>query len=111
MSSEQRSETPIWLSDKGVINEVLFCKEFSELYPMLYIGNKFITVDGTVSMDKVSALVGNMMIPYVCTNLSRKVKSAIDALKLYCYKDKLPACADEIHVMNGIVKASGRFIP
>ena len=111
MSLEQKLETPLWLSDKGVINEVQFCKEFSELYPMLYIDNKFITVDGVISIDKVSALVGNMIIPYVYTNLSRKVKSVIEALKLYCYKDKLPACADEIHVMNGIVKASGRFMP
>ncbi len=111
MSLEQDCGTPEWLSDKGVINEVMFCKEFTELYPMKYIDNKFITVDGEITLDKVSAQVGNMLIPYVSTSLARKVKSLTDALKLYCHTDKLITCSDEIHIQNGILKTSGRFIP
>jgi len=111
MNYKPSSDAPEWLSDKGVINEVLFCKEFTEFYPMKYIDNKFITVDGETTLDKVSAQVGNMLIPYVSTSLARKVKSLTDALKLYCHTDKLINCSDEIHLSNGILKTNGRFIP
>ncbi len=111
MSYRPSSDAPEWLSDKGVINEVMFCKEFTELYPMKYINNKFITVDGETTLDKVSAQVGNMLIPHVSTSLARKVKSLTDALKLYCHTDKLITCSDEIHLLNGVLKTSGRFIP
>lgn len=110
MSYERNSDNPEWLSDKGVINEVLFCKEFVEMYPLKYIDNKFISVDGTVPVDKVSAQISNMLIPHVYTNLARKVKSLTDALKLYCHTDRLITCSDEIHIQNGILKTSGRFI-
>lgn len=110
MSYERNSDNPEWLSDKGVINEVLFCKEFVEMYPLKYIDNKFISVDGTVPVDKVSAQISNMLIPHVYTNLARKVKSLTDALRLYCHTDRLITCSDEIHIQNGILKTSGRFI-
>lgn len=111
MSCKENYEAPEWLSEKGVINEVMFCKEFTELYPMKYIDNKFITIDGEFAPDKVSALIGNMLIPYVSTSLARKVKSLTDALRVYCHADKPITCPDEIHVLNGILKVSGRFIP
>ena len=110
MSYEPKSDSPAWLSDKGIINEVQFCKEFLELYPMKYIDNKFITVDGVITAEKVSCLISDTLIPYIFTNIARKVKSLTDALKLYCYTDKQITCSDEIHVNNGIVKTSGRFI-
>lgn len=111
MAYKQNYESPEWLSDKGVIDEVQFCKEFTELHPLKYINNKFITLDGTVSSDKISAMVGDMLIPYVTTGIAKKVKSLTEALKFYCYTDKLITCSDEIHLLNGILKTSGRFIP
>lgn len=111
MSYEPKSGNPAWLSDKGIINEMLFCKEFLEWYPIKYIDNKFITVDGVITTEKVSCLICDTLLPYIFTNIARRVKSLTDALKLYCYTDKLITCSDEIHVNNGIVKTSGRFIP
>jgi putative DNA primase/helicase len=110
MNYETNLDNPEWLSDKGVINEVLFCKEFVELYPMKYIDSKFISVDGVVTTDKISAQISDMLIPHVYTNLARKVKSLTEALKLYCHTDELKTCSDEIHVQNGILKTSGRYI-
>lgn len=110
MSLEEDCGTPEWLSDKGIINEVQFCKEFTELHPLKYIDNKFISLDGTISTDKISAMVGDMLIPYVTTGIAKKVKALTEALKFYCYTDKLITCSDEIHVKNGILKTSGRFI-
>lgn len=111
MPYKQKSPRPEWLSEKGIVNEVLFSAEFLKQHPMKYVNDKFISVDGTMSDSKVSALVGEMMIPYVSTGLARKIKSATDALKFMCHADTLPCCSDEIHVRNGILKTSGRFIP
>ena len=111
MGSEKHSENPEWLSEKGVINEVLFCKCFTEIYPVIYTDGRFISVDGTVPVDKLTALIGEMLIPYVFTSLARRVKVLTDAMRIYCHRDELSICPDEIHVNNGILKTSGRFIP
>ena len=110
MGYGQNYGTPEWLSDKGVINEVQFCKEFTELHPLKYTGGKFISSDGTIAAEKISAMVSDMLIPYATTGIAKKVKAITEALRLYCYTDKLPCCCDEIHVRNGILKTSGRFI-
>lgn len=110
MSLEQSLEQPSWLLDGNKVNEVKFCDEFTERYPMKYIDNRFINVDGTVPIEKVSTLVSDMLIPYVVTGIARRVKSIVDFLKLYCHAEKLNVCSDEIHVLNGVLKISGRFI-
>lgn len=56
-------------------------------------------------------MVGDMLIPCVTTGIAKKIKALTEALKFYCYTDKLITCSDEIHVKNGILKTSGRFIP
>ena len=63
MGSEKHSENPEWLSEKGVINEVLFCKCFTEIYPVIYTDGRFISVDGTVPVDKLTALIGECLSP------------------------------------------------
>ncbi|MGM9937182.1 MAG: hypothetical protein ACI38A_07535 [Candidatus Ornithomonoglobus sp.] len=110
MSSAPDADSPVWLSDRGVINEVGFCEDFVRLYPIKYINNQFLTVDGVISEEKVAYHISNMLMPYVRTNIARKVKSICGTLKLYCYNEKLPFAPDEIHVKNGILKTSGRFI-
>ncbi len=78
MSYEQKSDTSEWLGKKGIINEVLFCKEFTELHPMKYIDEKFITIDGEISLDKVSAQIGDMLIRTGIPNLMyRPVRSIL----------------------------------
>ena len=111
MNSEQRTDFPEWLSDNGTINEVEFCKAFTDMYPMYCINGRFIGIDGVITADKVSSLVSNTIMPYVSTGLARKVKALTDALRLYCYNESVITCPDEIHVQNGILKTSGRFIP
>lgn len=111
MSFEKKCDNPEWLSEKGVINEVLFCEEFVKLYPLKYVDNKFVSVDGVISADTVSRNIANMLMQYVGTSLSRKVKSLTEAMKLYCYDDSVKNSPDEIHISNGFVKPSGEFFP
>ena len=111
MAYEKSSYTPEWLSNKGAVNEVLFCTEFLKEHPMKFVERKFVSVDGILSMDEVRSMIGQMMLPYVATGFARKVKSAAEALQYICRSDKPGCCRDEIHVRNGILKTSGRFIP
>lgn len=110
MSSELSLDQPDWLFDGTKVNEVMFCDEFTERYPMKYIDNSFVTADGIIPAEKVAALVSDMLTPYVVTGVARRVKNIVDYLKLYCHADTLEVCGDEIRVLNGVLKTSGRFI-
>lgn len=48
ISSELSLDQPEWLFDGTKVNEVMFCDEFTERYPMKYIDNSFFTADGII---------------------------------------------------------------
>ena len=111
MNCEKNYDRPEWLSPKGVVNEVMFCEEFEKLYPLKYVDNKFVSVDGIVSTETVAKNIADILMQYVCTSIPRRVKSIIGTLEYCCSIDTMMNCPDEIHVSNGIVKSSGQFIP
>lgn len=111
MNCEKNYDRPEWLSPKGVVNEVMFCEEFEKLYPLKYVDNKFVSVDGIISTETVAKNIADILMQYVCTSIPRRVKSIIGTLEYCCSIDTIMNCPDEIHVSNGIVKSSGQFIP
>lgn len=111
MNCEKNYDRPEWLSPKGVVNEVMFCEEFEKLYPLKYIDNKFVSVDGIISTETVAKNIADILMQYVCTSIPRRVKSIIGTMEYRCSIDTMMNCPDEIHVSNGIVKSSGQFIP
>ncbi len=52
-----------------------------------------------------------MLTEFVTTSISRKVKSLLEALKLYCHSEPLPIREDEIHLLNGVLKTDGTWLP
>ena len=110
MALKQNYDVPEWVDAKGKINEVLFCDEFVKEHPMKFVDNRFTDIYGTVPNERIKKLISDMLSPYVFAGLSRRIGGIFDYLKLYCYAESLPNCSDEIHVQNGVLKISGRFI-
>ncbi|MBE6861483.1 MAG: DNA primase [Ruminococcus sp.] len=99
------------MEEKGKINEPLFCKAFTESYPLIFSGNRFYTVDGEISEDVISHSISEKVMPYVKNNIAAVVKRLTEALKLYCFSEPIVPKEDEIHLLNGVLKTDGTWIP
>lgn len=104
-------ESPCWLTKKGTVDEVAFCREFNEKMPLKCIKGRFYGLDGVVSDDVISHEISEMLTEYVSTSISRKVKSLTEALRLCCYSEPLIPDPTKIHLPNGTLRTDGMFIP
>lgn len=80
-------------------------------YPLMYYDNRFYDIDGEVSEDMIAFMISEVVMPHVTNNVAATVKRLVEALKLYCYSDPLIPAEDEIHLLNGILKTDGTWIP
>lgn len=56
-------------------------------------------------------MISEAVMPYVTSNVAATVKRLLEALKLYCYSDPIIPAEDEIHLLNGVLKTDGTWIP
>ena len=101
--------SPNWFNGKS-INEVEFCTEFVQNRPLKCIGGKLYDIDGEVSDSEICHEISVMLTEFVTTGISRKVKSLLEALKLFCHSEPIPVHENEIHLLNGILKIDGTWI-
>ncbi|MDE7279782.1 MAG: DNA primase [Oscillospiraceae bacterium] len=98
-----------WYNGKS-INEVEFCTEFVQSRPLKCIGGKLYSIDGEISDSEICHDISVMLTEFVTTGISRKVKSLLEALKLFCHSEPIPVAENEIHLLNGILKTDGTWI-
>ncbi len=102
---------PEWVLSKTTIHEVKFCEAFLRQHPMKCINGRFYDIDGTVSENTVKAEITGMLTPYYVTQISQKVRNLLDMLRMVSYSEPVPLKADEIHLLNGVLKTNGTWIP
>ena len=102
--------SPNWFNGKS-INEVEFCTEFVLNRPLKCIGGKLYDIDGEISDSEICHDISVMLTEFVTTGISRKVKSLLEALKLFCHSEPIPVSENEIHLLNGILKTDGTWFP
>lgn len=100
---------PKWLwGDK--INELLFCKEFLEIHPMICINGTFFTADGRVTDEnKLKKEILKWIEPYVATGIPKKITNLLDTMRVLAYSEPLPTYTDRIFFANGTYHLSGEF--
>ena len=100
---------PKWLwGDK--INELLFCKEFLEIHPMICINGTFFTADGRVTDEnKLKKEILKWIEPYVATGIPKKITNLLDTMRVLAYSEPLPTYTDRIFLTNGTYYLSGEF--
>ena len=106
---ELLENAPKWVMDLNSINEVEFCKYFSESNPMICVNGKLFDTNGEIESEKLYSMINNEILPYTMTGVSKKVRSLAEALKLYCYKEDFPINEHKIHLLNGTLKTDGTF--
>ena len=102
---------PKWVISWTQIDEVEFCKAFLSKHSVKCINGRFYDIDGFVDDEKIRVEIAQMLIPFYSSKLSQKVKNLFDALKLCCHSEPVPMRTDEIHLLNGVLKTDGTWIP
>ena len=100
---------PDWYDGKH-INEVLFCQQFLEKYPMKCVRGRLFTVDGLIEDE---GQIGNLILEEISgvltSGLSKVVTNMLASIKLQAYSPPLPIETDRIHVSNGTYFMDGSF--
>ena len=101
---------PDWYDGKK-INEVQFCYDFLESYPLKCIDGRFYTPDGPVEDEaEIKQKVLLEIESYVTSGLSKKVSNILDSLRLLAYAAPMEIETDRIHLQNGVYHlADGTF--
>ena len=101
---------PLWLDYKGRVNEATFATDFLRTHPMICIQGKLFTVDGLIEGEAALLReIFEMISGHVTTNLAKKSKQLLEAIKLACHSAPLPVQSDRIHMANGTYFLDGRF--
>lgn len=111
MTQTASVEPAMWFDGK-TINEVVFCEEFLNDYPMISVGGTFFTVDGIVhDENKLKKEIYNRIKPYVNSGMAKRVVNLLEVMRMACCTDDLLLYQDRIHVSNGTYYLDGTFSP
>jgi len=107
---QQRPENwPIWYDGKS-INEALFCQQFLATHQIVFTENSFFTVNGRmIDGTPLKTEIFRLLEPFATTNVTKKITSIIELLKITAHMDDLPPQSDRIHLANGTLMLDGSF--
>ena len=109
---EFTNETPSWYDNKNnKIDEVEFCTWFISKHPLKYVGGIFYDIDGIISEEKLKKEIVDALKPYIKTNIVKRAKQILDALRYESMCEIIPKHTDRIHFKNGTYFIDGGFIP
>ena len=110
-NQEKQRDLPDWMLDKSTVNELKFCKVFTEMHPMKCIGGRFIDFDGLVDENALGNEIYKLLLQGVRAGIARKTAQILETLRHYCYSE--PPVPDEnfIYLKNGKLDLHGNFYP
>lgn len=108
VSQGDDEKCPGWFDGES-INEIEFCREFLESYPIRSYHDRFFDVDGQVDEEKLQAEILQIIEPYVRKGVARTVDRLTDALRIKSYTGEPEIQMDRIHVANGTLFLDGHF--
>ena len=103
------TEGPFWYDGK-FLNEVGFCEDFLQKYPMVCVSGSFFTKEGRVADEEgIRKQIYEMLRPYLNCGLAKRTSNLLEMLRLEAYAPNLPIHEDRLHVANGTLFLSGEF--
>lgn len=98
----EESTLPAWVSSRGAVDEVLFCREFLRTHFMVCVDGEFFTEEGKITDESsLRADIYTELSKYVYQGIPRKIDSIVRTLRMECRQDSLPMSPRVLHVANG----------
>lgn len=110
--STQEFTSPVWLGERGAVNEFLFCHELLKEHPMRSVSGRLYDYDGAVDEDALgNEICMKLLEGGVPCGIAAKVSAITAALKHCVNSEPLRPDPSFIHVKNGKLGLDGEFIP
>ncbi len=103
----EENERPVWLVDNGKIDEPLFCEWFAGKYALMYTNGFFYNLRGELKLSTIETVIYGTIKPFIASGIANKVKTLIDALRIYCNSGPIKPDTERIHVNNGYIMVNG----
>ncbi len=101
---------PSWYNGK-TINESLFCQEYLATHQLLYTEHAFFTPNGRMTDETpLKESIFELIRPYAMTNVTKKIGSIIDLLRITAHRADFSPQTDRLHLENGTLFLDGRFL-
>ncbi len=101
---------PAWYNGK-TINESLFCQEYLTTHQLLYTEQAFFTSKGRMTDETpLKESIFELIRPYAMTNVTKKIGSIIDLLRITAHRADFSPQTDRLHLENGTLFLDGRFL-
>ena len=114
MSTNNPAERPDWWPDwydGKNIDETLFCQAFIQNHPLKYCENAFFTKEGVLAdLSLLKKGIHNAIRPFAHTNVSKKITSLVELMKIMAFSSDLPPQDERIHLANGTLLLDGTFM-
>lgn len=107
MTDKNKTSEPYWVDERGKIDEPIFCECFANDYGLIFVSGLFYNLHGELKLSTIETAVFEAITPYVKTNVAKKVKSLIDAMKMYCCSPPIKPETKRIHLNNGYIDVDG----
>ncbi len=109
--AQKKSPKCEWFDGRSV-DELRFCEEFLAENNLRFIEECYYNINGIVPAPYIEKLITDKLITAgVRFGFANKIKNLMNALRHICYQEDLPSGDDEIHLLNGVLKTDGTFIP
>jgi len=94
----------------GKVNEARFVDDLLKQVPIFCVNDSLYESDGTlIDINFLKQGIMENISPYVATNLSTKIKSIIDTIKIVTYTAPPKQTEDRIHLQNGTLYLEDGF--
>lgn len=112
----EQTDIPGWVSGKGRIDEVEFCRDFSTRNYIIWQDGAFFSPEGRITdEDQLRQMIYRELRDYANTGLGAKVESILSTLRLEAAQDCLRENPEEdifvIPVANGTYRLTHGFSP
>lgn len=103
---------PLWVDEKGRLNEPMFAEEFLSAHPMKCFHEKLFTVDGMIDDEEaLKKEIFEKIRCFVKSGIPRKVDTLLRTIKISCVSEPPELQIDRIHMANGTYFLDKRFVP
>ena len=106
---QEKTNLPLWLNERGGIDEVKFCDMFIKREELKCINKKFYSIDGLIADEEIESKIHAIISPHIKQRIARRVQDLVNALKIYSYSPKIDIDVNNIHLENGTLNLDGNF--
>ena len=106
MNQDKKLERPVWITEKGQVDEIFFCNAFQRKHHIIYTEGSFFGPEGRISQeDDLRQMIYEELRPHIRSGAAARVESILNTMSMEarqnCLDEDLSSMLMTIPVANG----------